>query len=155
MNKMINIQSSAFVDGEEIPEKYTCDAIDVSPPLRWDTIPEHTISFAILCEDPDDPTGTFTHWIIFNIPSDVKELPENLEKKEKLEKGIIQGVNDFGFSGYGGSCPPKGPAHRYFFRIYALDKTLNLSPPVKKNDFLKALNENILDEGQLMGKYRR
>lgn len=152
---MINIGSNAFVDGDEIPEKYTCNVMDISPPLHWDTFPEHTISFAILCEDPDDPTGTFTHWIVFNIPSDVKELPENLEKKEKLENGIIQGVNDFGFIGYGGPCPPKGPAHRYFFRIYALDKTLNLSPPVKRNEFLRALNENILDEGHLIGKYMR
>lgn len=155
MNEMINIQSNAFIDGDKIPEKYTCNAMDISPSLRWDTIPEHTISFAILCEDPDDPTGTFTHWIIFNIPSNVKELPENIEKKEKLENGISQGLNDFGFEGYGGPCPPKGPAHRYYFRIYALDKTLNLSPRVKRNDFLRALGENILDEGQLMGKFER
>jgi len=151
---MINIESDAFGEGENIPEKYTCDGIDISPPLKWKTLPEHTISFAILLEDPDAPGGIYTHWIIYNIPPNVMELPENVEKKEKLENGIIQAVNSFGFNGYGGPCPP-GEEHRYFFKIYALDKTLNLSPPVKRDDFLKALNENILDEGQLMGKYKR
>lgn len=151
---MINIESDAFVEGGNIPEKYTCDGINISPPLKWNTIPEHTISFAIICEDPDAPRGIYTHWIIYNIPPNIMELPENVEKKENLENGIIQGLNDSGFPGYGGPCPP-GEEHRYFFRIYALDKTLNLTPPVKRDDFLKALNENILDEGQLMGKYRR
>jgi Raf kinase inhibitor-like YbhB/YbcL family protein len=152
---MIIIGSDAFEDGEKIPEKYTCDGMSISPPLRWDTLPEHTISFAILCEDPDAPGETFTHWIIFNIPTNVMELPTDVEKKEKLENGAIQGINSTGYAGYTGPCPPEGPAHRYFFRIYALDKKLNLSPPVKRNDFLKALNENILDEGQLMAKYSR
>ena len=151
---MINIRSDAFEDGEKIPEKYTCDGMNISPPLRWDTLPEHTISFAILCEDPD-ARETFTHWIIFNIPTNVMELPTDVEKKEKLENGAIQGINSNGYAGYTGPCPPEGPAHRYFFRIYALDKTLNLNPPVKRNDFIKALNENILDEGQLMAKYSR
>jgi Raf kinase inhibitor-like YbhB/YbcL family protein len=152
---MIIIGSDAFEDGEKIPEKYTCDGMSISPPLRWDTLPEHTISFAILCEDPDAPGETFTHWIIFNIPTNVMELPTDVEKKEKLENGAIQGINSTGYAGYTGPCPPEGPAHRYFFRIYALDKKLNLSPPVKRNDFLKALDENILDEGQLMVKYSR
>jgi Raf kinase inhibitor-like YbhB/YbcL family protein len=155
MSIVINIESEAFDEGGNIPEKYTCDGINISPTLKWNTLPEHTISFAILCEDPDAPRGIYTHWIIYNIPPNIMELPENVEKKEKLENGIIQGVNDFGFNGYGGPCPPKGPAHRYLFRIYALDKTLSLRPPVKREDFLKALNENILDEGQLMGRYRR
>jgi Raf kinase inhibitor-like YbhB/YbcL family protein len=154
MSILINIRSNAFSEGDKIPEKYTCDGIDISPQLQWDTLPEHTISFAILCEDPDAPGGIYTHWIIFNIPSDIMELPENLEKKEKLEKGMIQGLNSSGFPGYGGPCPP-GEEHRYFFRIYALDKTLTFTGPVKREDFLKALNENILDEGQLMGKYGR
>jgi Raf kinase inhibitor-like YbhB/YbcL family protein len=154
MSIVINIESEAFDEGGNIPEKYTCDGINISPTLKWNTLPEHTISFAILCEDPDAPGGIYTHWIIYNVPPNIMELPENVEKKEKLENGIIQGVNDSGFHGYGGPCPP-GEEHRYFFRIYALDKTLSLRPPVKREDFLKALNENILDEGQLMGRYRR
>lgn len=151
---MINIESDAFSEGGNIPEKYTCDGTDISPPLRWNTLPELTLSLAILCEDPDAPGGIFTHWILFNIPPDTMELPENMEKKEKLEGGMIQGLNSFGFPGYRGPCPP-GEEHRYFFRIYALDRTLNLTTPVKREDFLKALNDNILDEGHLMGKYRR
>lgn len=153
MINLINIESDAFSNGSNIPKKYTCDGTDISPPLRWD-IPELTQSFAILCEDPDAPGGIFTHWILFNIPSDTAELAEDIEKKEKLEDGMIQGLNSFGFPGYGGPCPPGGE-HRYFFRIYALKRTLNLSTPVKREEFLKALNDNILDEGHLMGRYRR
>lgn len=149
---MINIRSDAFEDGERIPEKYTCNGMNISPPLSWDTLPKNTLSFAVLCEDPDAP-GTFTHWIIFNIPPNVMELPADMEKKEKLETGAIQGINSAGDTGYTGPCPPKGPAHRYFFRIYALDKILNLNIPVKIADFLKALDENSLDEGHLMGEY--
>jgi Raf kinase inhibitor-like YbhB/YbcL family protein len=152
---MIILRSNDFEEGEKIPKKYTCDGMNISPPLRWDTLPEHTISFAILCEDPDAAGEPFTHWIIYNIPTNVMELPTEVENKEKLENGAIQGINSNGYVGYTGPCPPKGPAHRYFFRIYALDKTLNLSPPVKRKNFLKALNENILDEGQLMAKYSR
>ena len=154
MKILINIRSNAFEDGGNIPGKYTCDGTDISPQLQWDTLPEHTISFAVLCEDPDAAEGIYTHWIIFNIPTDIMELPENVKKKEKLENGMIQGLNSFGFPGYGGPCPP-GEEHRYFFRIYALDTTLNLPTPTKREDFLKAMNNNILDEGQLMGKYRR
>ncbi len=151
---MINIRSNAFENGEKLPKKFTCDGENISPDLVWDNIPEHTISFAVICEDPDAPAGLFTHWIIFNIPANLSELPENIDKKEKIQNGIIQGITTSGFTGYSGPCPPEGPAHRYFFKIYALDKTLNISPPVKRDEFLKAINENILDEGQLIGKYR-
>jgi len=151
----ITIRSDVFDEGNIIPEKYTCDDVNTSPQLRWDTLPERTISFAILCEDPDAPMGTWTHWIIFNIPPNIMELQSGIRKEEKLENGIIQGINDFGYPGYGGPCPPSGPAHRYFFRIYALDTTLNLGPGVKREEFLKALDENVLDEGHLMGIYKR
>ena len=151
----INLISDVFDEGEMIPARHTCDDINVSPPLRWDSLPERTISFAILCEDPDAPMGTWTHWIIFNIPPDIMELSAEIKKEEKLEKGMIQGINDFGYAGYGGPCPPEGEKHRYFFRIYALDTTLNIGPGAKRKEFLKALNENVLDEGQLMGIYGR
>lgn len=151
----INIMSDVFEEGDIIPTRHTCDDINVSPPIRWDSLPEHTMSFAILCEDPDAPLGTWTHWIIFNIPPDIMELSAELKKEEKLEMGITQGINDFGYPGYGGPCPPEGEEHRYFFRIYALDTTLNLSPGVKREEFLRALNENVLDEGHLMGMYGR
>lgn len=151
----INLISDVFEEGDIIPIKYTCDDMNISPPLRWDTLPERTISYAILCEDPDAPAGIWTHWIIFNIPPNVKELSAGIKNEEKLENGIIQGVNDSGYVGYGGPCPPEGSKHRYFFRIYALDTTLNLGPVVKREEFLRALDENILDEGQLMGIYGR
>ena len=151
----INLMSDVFEEGDIIPTRHTCDDVNISPPLRWDTLPERTMSFAILCEDPDAPLGTWTHWIIFNISPDVMELSAELEKKEHLERGMTQGINDFGYAGYGGPCPPEGEEHRYFFRIYALDTTLNPGPAVKREEFLRALNENVLDEGQLMGKYGR
>jgi Raf kinase inhibitor-like YbhB/YbcL family protein len=151
----INLMSDVFNEGELIPTRHTCDDINISPPLRWDSLPERAISFAILCEDPDAPMGTWTHWIIFNIPPDVLELSAEIKNEENLERGIIQGINDFGYAGYGGPCPPEGEKHRYFFRIYALDTTLNIGPGVKREEFLKALNENVLDEGYLMGIYGR
>lgn len=152
---MIRLTSNAFNDGDVIPEKYTCNDENISPHLQWDKLPERTISFAILCEDPDASGGIFTHWIIYNIPSDTMELPENIEKKEIIEMGITQGVNDAGYAGYHGPCPPNGPAHRYYFRIYALDTTINPVKPARRDEFLKALQPNVLDEGVLMGKFSR
>ncbi len=151
----INLISDVFDDEDIIPSKHACDDKNISPPLRWDLLPEHTLSFAILCEDPDAPMGTWTHWIIFNIPPNVMELSAGIKNEEKLPNGIEQGINDFGYAGYGGPCPPEGGEHRYFFRIYALDTTLNIGPGAKRDEFLRALNENVLDEGQLMGIYGR
>ncbi len=152
---VIKLESDVFEEGGLIPARYTCDNENISPPLRWDTLPEHTISFAILCEDPDAPGGVFTHWMIANITPDTMELPAGLKKEIKLEKGAIQGINDFGFPGYGGPCNPGGTEHRFIFKIYALDTTLNLNPGFKPAEFLRALDEKVLDEGQLMGHYRR
>ena len=151
----INLISDVFEEGSLIPAKHTCDDVNISPPLRWSSLPERTISFAILCEDPDAPIGTWTHWIIFNIPPDVLELSAGIKNEEKLENGIVQGINDFGYAGYGGPCPPEGEEHRYSFKIYALDTTLNPGHGVKRDEFLRALDENVLDEGQLMGIYGR
>jgi Raf kinase inhibitor-like YbhB/YbcL family protein len=151
----IRIISDVFEYGALIPETHTCDDINISPPLSWSTLPEHTISFTIICEDPDAPRGTFTHWIIFNIPANVHELPKAVKKEERLENNAIQGINDFGYIGYGGPCPPEGPEHRFYFRIYALDSTLNLNPGVRRQDLMDAMWGRVLDEGELMGKYGR
>ncbi|WP_414469358.1 YbhB/YbcL family Raf kinase inhibitor-like protein [Methanobacterium sp. ACI-7] len=151
---MINIKSDSFNDGDIIPKKFTCDDMNISPQLQWDLIPDDSKSLAILCEDPDAPSGLFTHWIIFNIPSDVNEIPENVEKKENLENGAVQGTTSYGSAGYRGPCPPQGPAHRYFFRIYALDNILDLGPLAEREEFLNAIEGHILDEGILIGKYR-
>ncbi len=154
-SQKIIIKSSAFKNGEFIPKKYTCDNIDVSPPLRWKNIPSKAKSLVIIMEDPDAPGGTFIHWIIYDIPVSKSGLPENFPKKETVGN-IKQGINDFGTIGYGGPCPPPGKPHRYFFRIYALDiKTLKLPPGATINQIKTKIKNHTLATGELMGKYRR
>ena len=150
----IKITSSAFEEGGLIPAKYTCDGADVSPPLQWDAVPEGTKSIALICDDPDAPMGTWVHWVLFNLPSDAKELAENIPAEETLPNGAKQGVNDFGRIGYGGPCPPGG-THRYFFKIYALDTEVGLEAGADKRRLLKTMEGHILEQGQLIGKYKR
>jgi len=150
----IKITSSAFEDGGLIPAKYTCDGADISPPLQWDAVPEGTKSIALICDDPDAPMGTWVHWVLFNLPGDAKELAENIPTEETLPNGAKQGVNDFGRIGYGGPCPPGG-THRYFFKIYALDTEVGLQAGADKRRLLKAMEGHILEQGQLIGKYKR
>jgi Raf kinase inhibitor-like YbhB/YbcL family protein len=150
----IKITSSAFEDGGLIPAKYTCDGADISPPLQWDAVPEGTRSIALICDDPDAPMGTWVHWVLFNLPSDAKELAENIPTEETLPNGAKQGVNDFGRIGYGGPCPPGG-THRYFFKIYALDTEVGLQAGADKRRLLKMMEGHILGQDQLIGKYKR
>ena len=150
----MDITSSAFNEGAMIPEKYTCDGPNISPPLKWSDAPEETKSFAIICEDPDAPSGIWVHWVLFNLPVNVKELPENIPAIGKLSNGAKQGKNDFGKIGYGGPCPPGG-THRYFFQVYALTKELDLEAGISKSELISAMEGNILSEGQIMGKYQR
>lgn len=126
------LTSAAFRDGERIPDKYTCVGEDVSPPLKWEGVPEGTQTFALIVEDPDAPGGTFVHWVLFNLPGDVTALPEGVEPLERLPNGAIHGVNDFQRLGYRGPCPPPGKPHRYIFRLLALDRELALGPGVTK-----------------------
>ena len=150
----IKITSSAFAEGGMIPSKYTCDGADVSPPLQWDAVPEGTKSIALISDDPDAPMGTWVHWILFNLPAQTRELPENVPPDETLPNGAKQGITDFGRVGYGGPCPPSG-THRYFFKIYALDTELQIDTGAGKRGLLKAMEGHILGQGQLMGKYKR
>ncbi len=150
----IRIASSAFEDGGLIPAKYTCDGADISPPLQWDAVPEGTGSIALICDDPDAPVGTFVHWVLFNLPAETKELPENMPADKSLPNGAGQGTTDFGRIGYGGPCPPSG-THRYFFKIYALDAEVDLVAGAGKRDLLRAMEGHILAQGQLIGKYKR
>jgi Raf kinase inhibitor-like YbhB/YbcL family protein len=120
----INITSTAFKEGGMIPQQYTCDGKDMSPPLAWTSIHEGTKSLALICDDPDAPVGTWAHWVLFNLPADVNELPEHVPSKKTLENGAKQGMNDFRKIGYGGPCPPGG-THRYYFELYALNTTLD------------------------------
>jgi Raf kinase inhibitor-like YbhB/YbcL family protein len=150
----IKVTSSAFAEGGLIPPKYTCDGSDISPPLQWASVPEGTKSIALISDDPDAPVGTWVHWVLFNLPAEARELEENIPPDETLPNGAKQGTSDFGRIGYGGPCPPSG-THRYLFKIYALDTKLDLAAGARKRQLLKAMEEHILGQGQLMGKYKR
>ncbi len=151
---MLKITSSAFENEGMIPSKYTCDGANISPPLKFDGIPENTKSIALICDDPDAPMGTFVHWVIYNLPPTTKELPEKFPDDETLPDGTRQGTNDFGSTGYSGPCPPRG-IHRYFFKVYALDAKIDTVPVADKKHLLKAMEGHIIATGQLMGKYQR
>ncbi len=148
----IIITSSSFKEGEMIPSKYTCDGLDISPPLKWEQVPQGTKSFAIIMDDPDAPMGTWVHWVVWNIPAETNSLAAG--EGTPLPDGSKQGVTSAGTNGYHGPCPPGG-AHRYYFKIYALDTMLNLPESSKKQDLLDAVKGHILAQGSLMGKYKR
>ncbi len=146
--------SSPVIRDEKIPQHYTCDGDNVSPPLEWSDIPAGASSLALVAEDHDAPGGTFTHWVLFNIPVNVRQLPEDVRHDETLPNGAHQGKNDFGRIGYGGPCPPGG-SHRYYFRLYALDCRLDLEPGIDKKTLLAAMQGHILAETEIMGRYTR
>jgi Raf kinase inhibitor-like YbhB/YbcL family protein len=150
----LKVTSTAFDEGGVIPAKYTCDGENVSPPLAWSGVPDGAKSLALVADDPDAPGGTWTHWVIYQIPATEKGLPENVPTRDTLDGGARQGVNDFKKTGYGGPCPPSG-THHYFFKLYALDAEPNLPPGVSKEQLLKAIDGHVVAEGQLMGRYQR
>ena len=153
---VINVTSSAFAEGAAIPEEYTCRGKDHSPPLKWSAVPSETKSLALIMDDPDAPTGTWVHWVLYDLAASMTELPEGLSAREHIAPGSgKEGVNDFKRSGYGGPCPPAGKTHRYFFKLYALDTTLDLKPGAKKKDLERAMEKHILAQGQLMATYKR
>jgi len=149
------LSSPAFNEGEEIPPRYTCEGQNVSPQLNWCDIPKEAKALALIVDDPDAPSGTFTHWVIFNIPPDSNGLSEALPLIPKLSDGSVQGGNDFGKIGYGGPCPPPGKPHGYRFILYAIDKYLDLIAGSTKNQILDAIKGHILTQGQLTGIYQR
>ena len=150
----IKLTSAAFQDGGMIPKQYTCDGANISPPLRWDGVPEKARTLALIVDDPDAPAKTWVHWIVFNLPASARELTENVPQQQSIMGSGIQGTNDFKKSGYGGPCPPKG-THRYFFKLYALDTELQLDARATKDQLLKAMEGHIIAQGQLMGQYSR
>ena len=154
MNTELKVTSAAFKEGDMIPRKFTCDDRDVSPPLAWSEAPPGAKSFALICDDPDVPVGTWVHWVLFNLPAATRELPENIAPEKTLAFGERHGKNSWGRLGYGGPCPPSG-THRYFFKLYALDALLDLQPGATKAEVEKAMSDHILAQGQLMGKYKR
>jgi Raf kinase inhibitor-like YbhB/YbcL family protein len=160
--RTIRLRSPAFADGASIPSVYTCDGKDVAPPLSWSGVPETALSLAVIVDDPDAPRGTWTHWVLYDLPPDVTELPEGLPPDPLLhfvpggrpEDAARQGRNDFGRIGYGGPCPPGG-THRYVFRIEAMDARLNLEPGATRDQVLHAMKGHVLAEGRLIGTYSR
>jgi Raf kinase inhibitor-like YbhB/YbcL family protein len=152
----IQITSTAFKEGQDIPTQYTCDGANISPPLSWSGVSQEAESLALLMNDPDAPSGTFTHWVLYNLRRDTDGLSESVDNDETFGKSGRQGTNSFGKIGYGGPCPPPGHgSHRYFFRIYALDSELSLNREATGDDLLNAIEGHIIDEGQLMGRYER
>ncbi len=146
----LTLTSPAFAQGRPIPAKYTCDDQDISPPLHWDYVPPATQALALIVDDPDAPVGVWDHWLLFNLPANLRDLPE----KAAPPPGSLEGKNGWGRTGYRGPCPPRG-SHRYFFRLYALDTPLNLASGASKEQLLKAMAGHILAQGELMGTYSR
>jgi Raf kinase inhibitor-like YbhB/YbcL family protein len=151
----LQITSGAFANGEMIQKKFTCDGPDLSPQLGWKEAPTGTQSFALIMDDPDAPVGTWVHWVLFNVPANVKELPEGLEKQGQLANGALQGRNDFRKIGYGGPCPPPGKPHRYYFKFYALDTKFDLKAGATKADLERSMKGHILGQAEFMGRYGR
>lgn len=150
------LTSTAFTQGEPIPEKFSCQGEDVSPPLTWGDPPAGTQSLALIMDDPDAPGGTWDHWILFNISPDKRELQENLPitGKNVDPQAIFVGKNSWGRAEYGGPCPPSG-THRYFFKLYALDTVIDLLPGASKKELLQAMDGHILAQAELMGTFSR
>lgn len=142
----IKVFSSAFAANGSIPIKYTCNGTNVNPPLEFEGIPEEAESLVLIVDDPDAPMKTFTHWIVWNI--------EPVAKIEEDSIPGVEGMNDFKKIGYGGPCPPSG-THRYFFRVYALDRQLDLKAGAGRKDLEKGMIGHIIAEGELMGKYSK
>ncbi|GIV60198.1 YbhB/YbcL family Raf kinase inhibitor-like protein [Rhodocaloribacter litoris] len=154
----LQLTSTAFAHGEEIPRKYTCDGEDLSPPLSWSGVPGGTRSLALIVDDPDAPDPraprrTWVHWVLYNLPPDAAGLPEGVEAGA-LPPGTRQGLNDWKRPGYGGPCPPVG-RHRYFFKLYALGEVLAAPDGMTKAQLERAMEGKILARAELMGTYRR
>lgn len=154
-----SLTSPAFNEGGTIPKKHTCDGPDLSPVLEWKDSPAGTVSFALIMDDPDAPPGTWVHWVAYDLPATTQKLDEGVPKTETLagggKQGACWGVNDFSRVGYYGPCPPPGSPHRYYFKLYALDTTLNFPAKATKADVEKAMAGHILAETKLMGQYGR
>jgi Raf kinase inhibitor-like YbhB/YbcL family protein len=145
----IKIASAAFTQNGSIPEKYTCDGSDVSPPLTIENVPPEAKSLALIVDDPDAPAGTWVHWVAWNIDPATKEIKEN-----SIPPGTQEGMSDFRKRGYGGPCPPGG-THRYFFKLYALDTLLTLGPKTTKDLLEQAMKRHIVAQSELIGRYKR
>ena len=148
------VRSSSFSNGKSIPGRYTCDGANLSPQLEWLSAPAGTKSFAVVMDDPDAPS-LFTHWLVYNIPPEVRELAEGASRRGAMPQGSVEGRNDFGRPGYGGPCPPPGRPHHYVFRVYALDVRLDLSAGAIRKQMDAAMSADVVAQGQIVGTYQR
>ena len=149
------LSSRSFASNADIPRKFTCDGADVSPELSWADPPPEAVAFALIADDPDAPVGTWTHWVLFDLPPETRSLAEDLPKEEQLSNGARQGRNDFRKIGYNGPCPPPGKPHRYYFKLYALSSRLNLKAGSSKQQVEQAMKSHILGQAEWMGRYGR
>jgi len=150
-----NVLTPAFTNGGDIPNRYTCMGENVSPALTWNETPNGTHSLTLIVDDPDAPAGTWTHWMIWNIPVHLTALQAAVAVKETLDNGARQGTNDFGRIGYGGPCPPPGKPHRYFFRLYALDSVLALKAGASRSELEIAMKHHVVSQAEWMGRFKR
>lgn len=145
----IQVTSSVFKNNDFVPIRYSCDGINVNPPLSILEVPENAKSLVLIVDDPDSPSGSFIHWLVWNIDPSIKEIKEN-----SVPVGSIEGTTSWGKSGYDGPCPNTG-THRYFFKILALDEKLDLQPSTSIKELLEAVESHVLDQGEIIGKYLR
>jgi len=153
----IQLHSPAFEDGQKIPEKYTADGDNVSPPLEWNGVPDTAKELVLIVDDPDAPAREpFVHWDIYKIPTKAGSLPEGVPHQPKLENGEMQGKNSMGKIGYDGPAPPKGHGvHHYHFHMYAVDQPLNLQAGLTKEALMNAMSGHVVAEGEMVGTYQR
>jgi Raf kinase inhibitor-like YbhB/YbcL family protein len=144
----MKITSSAFQQGGNIPSKFSCDGANANPPLQISDVPPEAKSLVLIVDDPDAPSGLFTHWAVWNISPQTSTIAEGTTPKG------VQGTNDFGRSGYGGPCPPSG-THRYYFKVFALDRELDLPFGAKRSQLDAGMKGHVIAQGELMGRYSR
>jgi Raf kinase inhibitor-like YbhB/YbcL family protein len=151
----LTLHSDAFRNGGSIPPVYTCGGKGVSPQLSWSNVPPGVKSFALIMEDPDAPGGMFSHWVVYNIPAEKRELPPSFPSTLSLPDGTRQGMNDFQKIGYGAPCPPPGTPHRYYFRIFALRTLLTPPATIDRTTLLLNIRDQVIEAAELMGFYGR
>ncbi len=154
----LTLRSSAFIDGDEIPSTYTCEGENIAPPLEWDGVPKHTRSLVLIVDDPDAPDPkaprmTWVHWVLYNIPPGAAGVPHGATSGD-LPPGTEEGLNDWKETGYGGPCPPIG-RHRYFHKLYALDKELEGMGKPTKAQIEAAMKEHVIAKAELVGTYEK
>jgi Raf kinase inhibitor-like YbhB/YbcL family protein len=151
----MTISSTEFNDGAPIPPRFTCSGSDQSPPLSWNGAPGGTRSYVLLVEDPDAPSGTFVHWVVFNIPATENGMPEGTPTNPRLTNGAIQGTNGFNVNGYKGPCPPPGGPHHYHFKLYALDAMLDLTAAADERMVQSNMSPHVKATAELVGTFSR